>query len=225
METAKEKTSKKPIWNADKIITSYMDLMPGNEKELTSTSKFCKRAGIPESVFFEHFGSVESIREIIWVKFFENATKAMSVEPGFDSYSQRNKLLTLHFTLFEIFTLNRGYILYALKENGQGLKNAPQLRQFRSRFLDYVKSIKGSENVQWKQQVKRYSDPILAEGAWIQFLFILKFWLEDQSNGFEKTDILIEKSVNTALDFLDTKPLENLLDLGKFLWNERKSTK
>ncbi|RYZ90926.1 MAG: TetR/AcrR family transcriptional regulator [Proteobacteria bacterium] len=225
METAKEKTRKQPIWTADRIITSYMDLMPGHESELTSTAKFCKKAGIPENVFFEHFGSVESIREIIWVKFFENAMHVMNSQPGFESYSQRNKVLALHFTLFEIFTLNRGYILYVLKENGQILKNLPQLRQFSGHFLNYLKSISETENIEWKQKMKKYSDPILNEGAWLQFLFILKFWLDDQSKGFEKTDILIEKSVNTALDFIDTKPLENLLDLGKFLWKERSATR
>ena len=45
--------------------------------------------------------------------------------------------------------------------------------------------------------------------------------MDDNSKAFEKTDIIIEKSVNTVVDLLDTKPLENLLDLGKFLWKEK----
>jgi hypothetical protein len=53
-------------------------------------------------------------------------------------------------------------------------------------------------------------------------LFLLKFWMDDTSKGFEKTDILIEKSVNTVVDLLDTKPLESLFDLGKFLWKEKR---
>jgi hypothetical protein len=49
---------------------------------------------------------------------------------------------------------------------------------------------------------------------------ILKFWIEDTSKGFEKTDILIEKTVNTAFDLMQTQPLERVIDLGKFLWKE-----
>jgi hypothetical protein len=45
--------------------------------------------------------------------------------------------------------------------------------------------------------------------------------MDDTSKGFEKTDVLIEKSVNTVVGLLDTKQLENLFDLGKFLWKER----
>ena len=65
------------------------------------------------------------------------------------------------------------------------------------------------------------TNPIISEGAWIQFLAILKFWIDDTSKSFESTDILIEKSVNTVVDLLNTKPLESLLDLGKFLWKEK----
>ena len=40
----------------------------------------------------------------------------------------------------------------------------------------------------------------------------------------EKTDVLIEKSVNTVVSLLDTKPLESLIDLGKFLWKEKSNS-
>jgi hypothetical protein len=69
--------------------------------------------------------------------------------------------------------------------------------------------------------VAKVTEPVFSEGAWLQFLFLLKFWMDDTSKGFEKTDVLIEKSVNTVVDLLDTKPLESLFDLGKFLWKEK----
>jgi tetracycline repressor-like protein len=157
------------------------------------------------------------------VRFFENAVMAIEKEPGYSSYSDKNKLLTLYFTLFEILTLNRSYALFALKENGEGLKNLMQLKQFRNRFKDFIVHIFRENETEAMAKIKKITRPVLSEGAWIQFLFILKFWMEDNSKGFEKTDIIIEKSVNTVVGLLDTKPLENLIDLGKFLWKERKS--
>ena len=55
----------------------------------------------------------------------------------------------------------------------------------------------------------------------MQLLFLMKFWIEDRSEKFEKTDAAIEKSVNTAFDVFDNTPLDSLLDLGKFLWKEK----
>jgi len=57
--------------------------------------------------------------------------------------------------------------------------------------------------------------------AWTQFLFTLKFWLEDTSIGFEKTDLFIEKSVNASFDLMNMTPLENIIDFGKFFFKEK----
>jgi hypothetical protein len=49
----------------------------------------------------------------------------------------------------------------------------------------------------------------------------LKFWIDDTSPGFEKTDIFIEKSVNTSFDVLNVAPIRTLIDFGKFIFKEK----
>lgn len=222
METAKKTGRKKQAWTADEILSAYMDRVAGESTAFHSTLQFCQTVGIPEAAFFEHFGSLDEIPETIWVRFLENAQSVIEKDPGFVNYTGRDKLLTFYFTLFEIFALNRGYILYTLKENREGLANLRQLRAFRKKFIEYVGTFVPAPTGETMQKWQKYREPVYAEGAWLQFLFLLKFWLDDRSKGFEKTDILIEKSVNTAATLLDTQPLENLFDLGKFLWKERR---
>ena len=67
------------------------------------------------------------------------------------------------------------------------------------------------------------NERIFSEATWLQTLFLLKFWLDDNSPNFEKTDIAIEKSVNTVFDVFDNTPLERVLDFGKFLFKEKMS--
>ena len=128
---------------------------------------------------------------------------------------------TKFFTLFEILTLNRSYVSFALVENKAGLKNLESLKVFRQEFKKYMEQVVISPQTGSFEKVAKATEKVYAEGAWIQFMFLLKFWLDDTSKGFEKTDILIEKSVNTVVDLADTKPLESLFDLGKFLWKEK----
>jgi len=52
-------------------------------------------------------------------------------------------------------------------------------------------------------------------------LFLLQFWINDSSAGFEKTDAAIEKSVKTVFDLFDTNTIDSVIDFGKFLWKER----
>jgi len=223
MAAPKKITAPQQLIDDNHIITLYMNDVLEHNSEPLNVYTFCKKHQIEEAEFYSFFGSIEAIKQEIWVKFFENAVATIEKEPTYISYSNKNKLLTLYFTLFEILTLNRSYVAFTLKENKEGLKNLKQLKHFRERFKDFiVTTIIGEANADKNNRVAKITRPVFSEGAWIQFLFILKFFLDDTSKSFEKTDIMIEKSVNTAVDLLDTKPLENLIDLGKFLWKESK---
>lgn len=221
MATAKRVKVEKDLIDDNQIISLYMNDVLENNDDLKNVYTFCKRHQIEESDFYSFFGSLEAMKQAIWIKFFENAVAGIEKEPAFESYSDKNKLLTLYFTLFEILTLNRSYVLVSLNENNQGLKNLKNLKGFRRHFKDFISSIIESNSSMVNDKVTKVTRPVFSEGAWIQFLFLLKFWMDDTSKSFEKTDILIEKSVNTVVDLLDTKPLESLFDLGKFLWKEK----
>lgn len=221
MEAAKKTTTKKKLIDDNTIISNYMDYVLEHNEVPKNVFSFCKEHKISETDFYTFFGSLDALRQEIWVKFFENAVATIQKEEAFDGYSDKNKLLTLYFTLFELLTLNRSYVVFALKENKEGLKNLKSLKHFRNHFKDFIVTIIDSNENMVSDKISKVTKPVFAEGAWIQFLFLLKFWIEDTSKGFEKTDVLIEKSVNTVVDLLDTKPLESLFDLGKFLWKEK----
>lgn len=221
MDTTKKTTAKKKMIDDNFIISKYMDAVLEKNEAPKNVFSFCKEHKINETEFYTFFGSLDALRQEIWVKFLENALSTIENDESFSTYSDKNKLLTLYFTLFEILTLNRSYVVFALKENKEGLKNLKSLKQFRNHFKDFIVTIIETENSEMKEKLAKVTKPIFAEGAWIQFLFLLKFWMDDTSKGFEKTDVLIEKSVNTVVDLLDTKPLESLFDLGKFLWKEK----
>lgn len=221
MATAKNPKSKKQLIDDDQLIGLYMNTVLEKNETPKNVYLFCKEHAIEEADFYSFFNSLDAVKEAIWVKFFENAVSMLQKDSNYASYENRNKLLSLYFTLFEILTLNRSYIFYALKDNKEGLRNLKQLASLRNHFKDYIVDILKSGETEKDSKVKKITRPVFSEGAWLQFLFILKFWLEDTSKGFEKTDIMIEKAVKATFDILDTTPLESLFDLGKFIWKER----
>lgn len=220
MATVKKASAKKELVDDLKIISLYMNYVLGHNEEPKNVYLFCNEYNISESDFYSFFTSFNALKQEIWVQFFENAISSLKQDPSYETYTDKDKLLALYFTLFEILTLNRTYVLFTLKGNKQGLKNLKYLKEFRNRFKDFIAIIRNNQ-MDKNEKLVKVSEPVFSEGAWIQFLFLLKFWLEDTSKGFEKTDVLIEKSVATVVGLLDTRQLENLFDLGKFLWKER----
>lgn len=224
MATTKKNAEKKSLLNEDVIVTAFMEEVLEDNRS-GNVYVFCKKNNIEESNFYSFFNSLKSVENKIWVKFLENTIATIEKDASYTSYSQKNKLLSLYFTLFEILTLNRSYVMSVLEKVDDDLKNLKQLKDFRTSFKEYVVGSIMSDDIEEKEineRISKVTKPLFSEGAWIQFLFILNFWKNDESKGFEKTDIVIEKSVNTVVDLLNTKPLESLLDFGKFLWKERK---
>jgi hypothetical protein len=69
--------------------------------------------------------------------------------------------------------------------------------------------------------LEKIQDRALQESAWLQLMLTMKFWMDDTSASFEKTDIFIEKSVNTSFDVLNIAPLKSIIDFGKFIFKEK----
>jgi len=88
-------------------------------------------------------------------------------------------------------------------------------------FTNYITEL-NIETIDFKQEkANNVQQKAIEESAWMQLLITIHFWMNDTSPSFEKTDIFIEKTVNTSFDLLNTTPLKSVLDLGKFLYKEK----
>lgn len=202
------------------IIEKYMDSVLSGADHHKNVYLFCKHNEIEEATFYSFFGSLDGVKAAIWTKMFDNAETALRSDAQYENYDAKTKLLSLFYTLFEIFALNRSYLLETVKKEQYKLKDLEQLKAFRKRFKTFVDGIQAYDNQSIRDKFRQRAKPLYSEGAWIQFLLLFRFWLSDESPKAQKTDILIEKSVNAATDLLDIKPIESLFDLGKFLWKE-----
>jgi len=202
------------------IIKSYMDYVLETETFPKSVYKFCKESKIKEEEFYLFYGSLESVQKGIWQKFFTNSLDVMKGNDEYANFSNKDKMLTFFYTFFEVLTLNRSYVLFTLRQDKNPLKNLTQLKGLRVNIKDFAKELIEEGNSNKTSKLTNHNPNLYSEGAWLQFLFVLKFWMNDDSRGFEKTDMAIEKSVNTIFDVFENTPLENIVDFGKFLYKE-----
>ncbi len=203
------------------IVDAFMDYLLEHEHEPKSVYKFAKDLKIKESDFYSHFGSFKGLKQHIWHTFYQNTIDVISKADGYENYSSREKMLIFFYTMFEVLTANRSYVLFTLDEENDMMKNMNQLKGLRKHIKSFAKELIQMDNDEKQISILKRNESVFSEGAWIQFLFLLKFWMDDNSAEFEKTDIAIEKSVNTIFDVFDNTPLEQVIDFGKFLYKER----
>jgi hypothetical protein len=213
---ARKKTVKK-----QDLISMFMEFVLENNHQPKSVFSFAKENNFEEANFYEFFGSFEALESSVFEVFFENTINLLSKSEEYQSFDARNKLLSFYFTFFELLTANRSYVVYAFNKGKNNLKSLNSLKGFRKHFKHFIDEL-DIETIDIKQeQLEKFQHKTLQESAWIQLLVTMKFWLDDTSPSFEKTDIFIEKSVNTSFDLLNIKPLKSIIDFGKFLFKEK----
>ena len=204
-----------------KIFEYYTQYVLEQEKEPTSVYRFCKDLKIGEDEFYNHFASLEDLRRKIFSEFFNNSLSLIEKEKGYVSKSPKEKLLSFYFTFFEVLLINRSYVLIALRGDKSSINKMAILKLLKSSFKKFAIVLIQDGNALKQSRLSQHSETVFSEGAWIQLLFLLKFWMEDSSAGFEKTDMAIEKSVRTVFDLFDTTSFDSVIDFGKFLWKEK----
>jgi hypothetical protein len=204
-----------------KIIEIYMGYVLENESSPKSVYAFAKSNKFEESAFYNHFGSFDAIDKVIFKTFFDNTMETLSKSKEYQTFDTRNKLLSFYFTFFENLTANRSYILILLNNKTEQLKNLTALSYLKTSFSQYINEL-NIETIDFKQKsINQIQQKGIQESAWLQLLLTIHFWKNDSSALFEKTDIFIEKSVNTSFDLLNTTPLKSMIDLGKFFYKEK----
>mgnify|MGYP000400621981 FL=1 len=211
---------KKSISQTD-IIRFYVDYVLMHDHKPKSVYAFAKDNNFDESKFYEFFSSFEALEQSIFKVFFDNTYNALEKSEDYQNFDPQNKLLSFYFTFFENLTANRSYVVHALKGNKDDMKSLRVLSQLKRSFNNYIERL-GINLIDVQQdQLQKIQTRGLKESAWFQLLVTMKFWLDDTSTSFEKTDIFIEKSVRASFDLIYITPLKSIIDFGKFLFKEK----
>ncbi len=202
---------------AEQIKNGYINYVLLNDERPKSVYSFTKKLKIAESDFYNFYASFDSIERLIWVDLTVETIDTLQQQEVWQQYSSREKILAFFYSYVEVLKKQRSFILYSLKPASLYFATPPILSGVKPIFEHFAEDIinngiETSELADRKFFSKRYKDAL-----WLQFAFIVKFWVADDSAGFEKTDEAIEKGINVTFDLFQHSPIDNLLDYGKFL--------
>jgi hypothetical protein len=212
---------KNKIISKEDIVSIYMNEVLEKGEKPKSVYHFAKENDFTETEFYTFFGTLEGLEKEIFRMFFANTVALLHQNADYLHYDMKNKMLSFYFTFFEILTANRSYVLQALKMDRNPLKNLTQLTSLRDSFKGYVAEILTDDYRLEVEKLQQFQEKAIQESAWFQLMLTIKFWKDDESAAFEKTDIFIEKSVNASFELMNVAPINHLIDLGKFLFKEK----
>jgi hypothetical protein len=201
----------------ESIQNAYIDYVLTEGAQPKSVYIFAKQNEMTEAEFYQFFGSFEAVEQNIWAEFARKTLTEIRGQEVWGGYSAREKALSFFYGFFELIKNSRSFAIYTINKQPKGFTTPrvfEQLKDLYENFADEIlkEGLESSELSDRKFFSKRYKDAL-----WVQFVFVLNFWVNDNSAGFEKTDEAIEKGVNVTFDLFQRSPIDNLFEYGKFL--------
>lgn len=226
METTKKtrtsRGNKTTSASTDKIQSAYVDHLLTEGKQPTSVYKFCLDLGIKEEAFYSRFGSFDAIEKDIWAGFIGKAVSRLQSDKTFASFTSREKILSFYFGLFEELKNHRSFAIHQLGTFRKPELTPTYLKDFKKTFDGFISSALNEGKTRGEIGSRLYLDKLYPQLFWMHMGFLLLFWREDESAGFEKTDAAIEKSVNLAFDLIGKGAVDSAFDFAKFLYQSKK---
>jgi hypothetical protein len=226
METTKKsrntRGTKASGGTADKIRAAYVDYLLTNGKQPASVYKFCIDLGIKEEAFYSDFGSFDAIEKDIWTSFITKTVTALRSDKAFATFTSRERILSFYYALLEELKSNRSFVLQQIGTFRKPELTPSYLKGFKPVFEDYVSVALHQGKSNGEVSTRPYIDKLYPQLFWMHFGFVLLYWRDDESAGFEKTDAAVEKSVNLAFDLIGKGAIDSAFDFAKFLYQTKK---
>lgn len=198
------------------IVDLYMDDTIKSGKLPKRVARFCEDNNIEIEDFNKHFVDFKSLETYIFEVFYENTIQLLYANENFNDFAPQDKVLSFYYTFFELLTANRDFVKICLDSKNK-FARILVYKDLREQYIHFVENI----NIEFISipvaQINKAKDQAISNISWVKLMLTIEYWLNDKSPAFEKTDVLIEKSVQTAFQILDTTTMSSVFDLGKFL--------
>ena len=212
---------KESLITQDKIFELYGDYILNHGERPKNIYRFAKDNEFEEKDFYNYFSSFEQIEKLMLVNLFNKSIELTSEVNDAQEVTSKEKLLNVYFIFFENMTMNRSLVLMILGNSKMHFaKVANQLKETHRNFIKTLDFNDWEMIEKAKDNIRNFHEKAREEALWLHLVSAIEFWKKDTSPSFEKTDIYIEKTIDTGFELMDNEPLRKVLDLGKFLFKE-----
>lgn len=197
---------------------AYIKHILDNGSRPNSVYQFAHENNLSEDEFYSQYGSFSTLEQDIFLTSFEKSSEILKKDEVYETYGARERVLALYYTWIEQLKANRSFFVFLDEVDGINCLGDDFKDKTREPFKKFIRKI-----IKDGIASQEISDRMVVTGwykhiFWLNARFVLNFWLGDTSRNFEKTDAMVEKSVNFIFDLIQPNSLDSGFDLLKFLF-------
>ncbi|MBU2628460.1 MAG: TetR/AcrR family transcriptional regulator [Proteobacteria bacterium] len=204
--------------NRNKIIQAAVDLVISKGLKAATMRDIARQAGLGDATIYNYFPTKEAIICGYYEDKFDQVTDHLKQISDFNEYTFQEQLQTFFESKLELLLPDREFLEKTFKTTFFALsQHYSRIRPIKEKFMAIVEDI-----FQAAVEVGEIPDQVFREMTiqffWEYYIGIVIYWLKDDSEQFEGTSLLIDKSIELACTSIRAGIGNKIFDMGIFLF-------
>jgi len=204
--------------NRNKIILSAVDLVTSKGLKSATMREIARQAGLGDATIYNYFPTKEAIVYGYYEDKFDGVIKQLKQIKDFNEYTFDEQLQTFFETILELFLPDREFLEKTFKTTFFALsQHYSRIRPIKEKFMAIVEDIFTAAI-----EVDEIPDQVFREMTiqffWEYYIGIVIYWLKDDTDQFEGTTVLIDKSIDLACTSIKAGIGNKIFDMSIFLF-------
>jgi AcrR family transcriptional regulator len=211
-------SQEKKAQNRRDLIHTAAELIGDKGFKHATMRQIAKAAGLGEATIYNYFPTKEAIVFAYYEDHMLACIEALKSVPQFETFSLQEQLQTFFETSLNRYLADRSFVQETFR---RALLSAsrqwPHIRPIRAAFLRAVQDILAAA-VEVGEIPEQVFQELLGQLLMDAYIGVVIYWLEDRSEGFENTTVLMDRGLDLTCALLKAGVANKLFDMAVFMF-------
>lgn len=204
--------------NRRAIIQVAVDIMIDRGFKSATMRAIAKEAKIGDATIYNYFPTKESILFAYYEEKLNACVERLKKVEKFNEFTLHEQLQTLFETQLELFLPDREFIELSFKRIFFTLsQNAEQINHIQDLFEKIVADL-FTAAIEVNEIPAQVFQKVIYHLLWDYYVGVILFWLNDRSEQFSDTSVMIDKSMDLFCAVLKAGAINKLFDIASYFF-------
>lgn len=204
--------------NREMLLVAFTELVTAKGLKAATMRETAKMAGMGEATIYNYFPTKDAMVYAYYQDQFDVLIGALIRIPDFNTYTFQEQLQTAFDTQLQLLIRDREFVEKTFKpaflDMGQ---DYARVKPVKEKFIRIVKEIFEAAVEAGEIEDQIFLD-LMVQFFWEYYVGMVIYWLKDDSDQFQTTTTLVDKSINLATASIRAGIANKVFDMGIFLF-------
>lgn len=206
------------IKNRHTIIKAAVDLIGEKGFKAATMRQIARNAGMSDATIYNYFSTKEAILYGYYADHMQACIEELKTVPDFHTFSLHEQIQSLFDISRTLYLPDREFVAHTFRQTMLAVSNDwKRLKPIRSTFLAAIHDMMAAASEVGEIPEQVFED-LIGQFFMDAYLGVIIYWLEDTSDDFEQTSVLVDRGLDLACALLRAGIANKLFDMAVFFF-------